>query len=255
MYITTHAHSRTVGAAFAKGCGAPQVPSHRLQPEGDVAVYGRLRGGREILESAIRQGRTWWYIDRGYFRASHDVNYGGYFRVTRNALQHDGVAGNVDPARWRALQLGLQDWRTSGTHILVCPPGRVFASLSGFSADAWLRETLATLRAHTDRPVRVREKPQHAATQRNVALRDDLQDCWALVTHSSNAAVEAVRQGVPVICTAQCGASAVGTTDLTHIESPPTPDDRDTWAAVLANNQWTLAEFESGLAWEMLNGT
>jgi hypothetical protein len=251
VYVTDHEHSQRVCRAFARGARAPLVPPDRLQPEGDVAVYGRLRGCQEIVNAAVRDGRSFYYIDRGYFGASRDKDYSGYFRVTRDALQH---SGRGRPAFDRLARLGVKvkPWRASGGHILVCPPGRMFGRISGFDSDQWTLEILRALRPVTDRDIVVRTKPEGPNIHR-APLREDLVDCHAVVTHSSNAAVEALIAGVPVFCTDPCAAFAMGTPDVSRIEAPAMPDGREEWAATLAANQWTLEEFESGLAWGMLN--
>lgn len=248
VYVTRHIHSETVCTAFATGARAALVPPHRLMP-GAAAVYGILRGCREIILQAQKESRTWFYIDRGYFKASRDADYSGYFRVSRDSYQHDG-SGEFERARWEALKLRILDWKNAGNHILICPPGRAFASYRGFDADEWLTSTVAMLRNFTDRPIRIREKPQGA--NKNVPLSFDLKNCWALVAHSSNAAVEALLNGVPVFCTAPCAAASMGSRDLKTIESPRRPEDRERWASALAANQWTIEEMRNGSCWKEL---
>ena len=131
----------------------------------------------------------------------------------------------------------------------MCPPGDVYARLGGFSADEWTLQTVRKLQEATDRPIRVRRK----AAAKTTPLAADLAGCWALVAHSTNAAVEALVAGVPVFCTAPCAARAMGRADLSEIEDPLLPDDRERWLRVLAANQWTLDEMRSGLAWRMLH--
>jgi len=249
VYCTGHKHSVQVCHAFAAGARAPIVPPAPLL-RGDVMMYGALRGLLPTLMQAQREGRTWFYADNGYLKPGH---YRGHYRITRNALQHDG-RGTARPDRWRRLGLTIEPWRRSGRHVVICPPGRLFGALFGFDADQWLSDTLDVLRRHTDRELRVRVKMswQEVKTPTICPLADDLRDAWALVTHSSNAAVEAGLAGVPVFVTAQCGASRIALTDLTRIEDPAMPDDREEWAAVLAANQWTLAEMREGLCWRML---
>lgn len=251
VYVTTHPHSRAVCGAFAAGCGWPEVRPDRLHGTGPVVVYGRLRGCNEIIQAAIADDRDWYLIDRGYFRASRDSDYTGYFRVTRNAMQHTGI-GASDGRRWRQLGIPVKPWRRTGSHVLVCPPTDIFGRLSGFDASAWTQRALTTLRGATDREIRLREKPRGA--HKPPPLADDLRDAWAVVTHSSNVAVEAVLSGIPVFCTDPCAAASMGITDLRQIESPRYPDDRMRWASVLADQQWLLSEMRSGLAWEMLRG-
>ena len=170
----------------------------------------------------------------------------GYYRVTRNAMQHDGT-GNASSERWNRLGLNIAPWQKGGRHILVCPPSQKFGELLGFNAAAWLQTTLNTLKRHTDREIRVRAKKGNATP-----LDADLKDCHALVAHSSNAAVLALLAGVPVFCTAPCAAYRMGGADMSKIEMPVYPDDREQWAWNLADHQWTLEEMRHGLCWRML---
>jgi hypothetical protein len=267
VYQSDHKWSRLICGAFAQGGGFPIVPPAPLRP-GGVFMYGALRGLLPTLRQAQREGRTWVYGDNGYFFPGKTEQ--SYFRLTKNALQHNG-SGNPPPGSMeRAKRLGVQlkPWRTSGSHIVVCPPGHLFGATFGFSADAWIEKTLAELKKHTDRKLVVRMKVSwndakpvdiirgstgKPKTSVTTPLLSDLAGAWALVTHSSNAAVEAVVAGYPVVCTESCAASAMGTSDLSTIESPRTDGDRESWLAVLAANQWTLGEMRSGQAWAELN--
>lgn len=244
IYATEHPHSRNVCEAVARGTGFQVVaPSPLLS--GGVAMYGFLRGLLPTLDKARHEGRPWVYIDRGYLRASYGENYGGYFRMTRDAFQHDG-RGTFDPARWNQLALSLAPWRRQGRHVLVCPPGEVFThALGPPSAAEWQHKALAQLQAATDRPIRIRLKPRPGS--KGPSLADDLQDCHALVTYMSNTAVEAVIAGVPVFCTGRCAAAVMGKSDLREIEKPVYPE-RENWVAALAANQWTLDEVRAGAA-------
>lgn len=251
IYATDHAHSRNVCGAVAKGTGLPMVPVAPLQ-DGGVCMYGFLRGLLPTLSAARAEGRPWVYIDRGYFRASRGDDYTGYFRLTRNGLQHDG-RGDADAAadaRWSALMLKLAPWRRQGKHVLVCPPGDTWLGAMGApyatTQKEWIGKTLDQLHANTERPIRIRYKPKNVA-QPEVPLIEDLQDCWALVTHASNTAVEAACAGVPVYVLGPGPGQLVGQRDLTKIESPVYPD-RESWVRVLAANQWTLDELRRGAA-------
>lgn len=243
IYSTGHCHSVAVCDAMRAGTGFPIVPPAPLQP-GGVAMYGFLRGLLPTLHQATREGRPWVYADRGYFGATIGTDYTGTFRLTRDALQHDG-RGETNGERLRKRGIRIKPWRRSGTHVLVCPPGDVFASsIGGFDAGHWLRDVLAGLRQSTDRAIVVREKSRRGSTP----LSAQLADCFALVTYTSNAATEALLAGVPVFCTGSCAASSMGRSDIGMIEEPVYPDDRERWAGVLADNQWTLDEIRKGMA-------
>lgn len=192
--------------------------------------------------------RVWYYADNSYF----DVCRGRLYRVERNALQADG-RGAPDWERWKSLQLGVRPWRRGGRHVVVCvqsdPFMREVARWPG-GADGWQREVLLKLKLHTDRPMVVRTWSRDKARQAG-SLGAELANAWALVTHSSAAANEALLAGVPVFVTGECAARAMAG-ELKDIESPRMPDGREAWAAALAARQWSIEEIRVGMAWRRL---
>lgn len=241
-YVPTEFTSPKVAYAFAKGCGGTITDEDYLFP-GPVALFG-VPALWPLLRRAQEDGRDWYYIDHGYWTR------GKYYRITKNAYQHDG-RGHSTGVRWRGFQqrLSLQPWRRSGSHVLVCPNSAVYFGLHGIDANQWLREVTDTLRTHTDREIRIRWKTQRA----DRPIKEDLVDAWAVVVFSSAAALDALMAGVPCFTLAPFGASArMGLSDLGQIESPVYPEDRDAFFSVIADNQWTLQELLSGEAWRAL---
>lgn len=251
-YHTGHVHSLTVMEAFCTGAGIPLLDASGGLQAGGAAMYGNARTCQPVLAAAIKGGREWVYIDRGYFGATVGNDYSGYFRATRGAFMHDG-AGAAKPDRWNRLGKLIMPWKRNGDHVLVCPPGPVYASLRGFDAAKWLEDTLATLKQSTDRELRVRAKPGKGVPPE--PLSQALRGCHALVTHSSNAAVDALIAGVPVFPTAKCSASRMGIADVRRIEMPYYPDDREQFCWNLAQNQWLLSEMRSGECWRYLQAS
>lgn len=233
--------------AFAIGCGGRVVDNGRLQP-GPVAMFGsaKLWDG---LQQARAEGRDWYYGDHAYFwRVDRLGLESGYFRVTRNAYQHDG-RGHAKLDRFAKLGIEIRPWRKSGRHILLCPPDEAFGRLMGIDAWAWKVSVIARLSRYTDRPIIVRER---TAARRNVSLAADLMNCWAMVTFMSNAGVEAILAGIPAIALGDCAARGLCGDRLDTIEEPPMPDWREQWAANLAANQWTLREIAAGDCWRAI---
>ena len=242
-YEKTKAKSRQLLEAFAAGCGGrmESTAAAELEP-GPAAFYGVRPAWRHLWDQA---GIERYYLDNSYFNVSRET----YFRVTRNALQADGLQacwGGDGAARLRALGVTVKPWRERGDHIVICPQSVEFMGCMGGWAGDWLAEVTVMLRKHTDRPLRVRRKGESRP------LADDLRGAWALVTHMSCAAVEALVAGVPVFCTGRCSAQWMGTSDLAMIESPIYPERRQEWAELLAANQWTLSELAKGDAWRAL---
>jgi FkbM family methyltransferase len=249
VYASPRRNSSKIGQHLAKGTRLPyrEVPC-KLRSGGMVS-YGAGYGLWPLLERARREGREWVYLDNGYFLAGH---FDGYYRVTRNAYQHDG-SGNARPRRFARLGLKVRPWRSGGSFVLVCPPSPGFGADRGIDTSDWLPSTLSTLRRHTDREIRVREKPPGRGRS-GMPLEAVLRGCHALVTDQSNAAVLALLAGVPVFCTSRCAAYRMGHADLSKIETPRLPPDREQWAWNLAANQWMLREMASGQCWRELMG-
>jgi hypothetical protein len=228
--------------AFAKGCGGTITDEDDLFP-GPVALFGSPARW-PLLRRAQAEGREWYYIDHAYF------SRGKYFRITKNAYQHDGV-GTSTGERFHAFQRlsRLQPWHTDGSHVLICPNSDVYFGLHGIDPVAWLREVMTTLRQHTDRPIRVRWKVQRAERP----IHEDLEGAWAVVVFSSAAALDGLIAGVPCFTLAPFAASVrMGLSDLRQIEAPLYPDGRETFLSVLADHQWTLQEILKGVAWRSL---
>lgn len=215
----------------------------RIAQPGPAAFYGTSKFVLPVMRAIRERGQDFYYIDNGYFRPSRhrEKDYSGYYRITKNAEQHDG-SGLADPARWNALGIELEPWRPRGEYVLVICQSKTYFEMRGLSHGGWLWQTLADIARLSDRPVIVRAKPTRHTKRRDI--RFDLDKAWCVVTHTSNVAVDAVVKGIPVYVTGQCAASVMAGDD---IDEPRLPD-REQWAWNLAANQWTLDEVRTGWA-------
>jgi hypothetical protein len=233
--------SPKVAYAFAKGCGGTITDEAELFP-GSVALFGSPARW-PLLRQAQAEGREWYYLDHAYF------SRGKYYRITKNAYQHDGRGASTGERFKGFPRLGVRPWRTSGSHILICPNSAIYFGLHGLEVEQWLADVTTTLRQHTDREIRIRWKVERA--ERPIAW--DLVDAWAVVVFSSAAALDGLMAGVPCFTLAPFAASArMGLSDLTQIETPFYPDDREPFLSVLADHQWTIQEILKGEAWRAL---
>lgn len=228
--------------AFAKSCGGRVSTELRAGP---AAFYGVDGSNVAIWKEVVRSGRDYFYVDNSYF----DVARERQFRITKNALQHSG-RGTSDGTRFRALGVPIEPWRTGGHHVLLVPQSEHFMrTVVGAEAD-WMVPTIHALEALTKRPLLTRAWDRNKG-KLAMTLRDDLMDAHAVVTWSSAAAITAVLAGVPVITLGQCAAEPMSGS-LQQIESLPRPE-REEWAGVLADQQWTLDEIRNGTAWQALS--
>ncbi len=230
---------------FAAGCGGEVVIDGRYCFGNDTMFYGIDVANEGVWRLASKvTDHDWYYADNAFY----DQMRGVFYRVGKNRLQHDGY-GASDGKRFRALNLEVKPWRETGEHILVCPQSNHFMEIVVQYEGDWVTDTVAELRRHTDREIRVRpwnrDKKKLAAQ-----LPEALAGAWALVTHSSGSAISAILSGVPAISTGKCIASRM-CGDLSTIEEPLKPD-RGEWLNLIADQQWTLEEFRDGTAWRML---
>jgi hypothetical protein len=191
-----------------------------------------------VVKVARSCGHNYYYADHAYFRR------GKYYRITRNAPQHNGL-GEGDKARFASLNVTIKEWRNAGSHILICPNSKTFFELHGLTFDSWYENVKAQLALYTDRPLKVRWKTDYP-------IAVDLENCHAVIVFTSNSAVDAIMAGVPAFTMAQCVASRMSLNDLSLIEKPYYPEKRYEFGCVLASNQWTMDEIEQGDAWKAI---
>lgn len=246
-YLNRGGAGNPVVTAFAQGAGCRIAYAEDELAETEAlgsipVVWGVLRGSDAIIARAKAQGLHFYYIDHAYF----DRGHGNSYRITRNGYEAGPVRKCPDD-RFRKLGITIEPWRKSGRSIIVCPPTEFFAA--AHNCENWLDDTLAQLRLETDRPIVIRTKPRLG--EPFLPLREALLDAHALVTHSSNVAIEAACLGTPVFVSSTSAAAPIGRTDFGMIESPRYPK-RDGWLAHLAYSQFTIDEFASGAAWKLM---
>lgn len=233
--------------AFAQGCGGI-VADHRRLLDGAAFFYGVVEATLPLWNKARAEGRDVYYCDNAYF----DRGRQAYFRVTKNAFQVDTLQ-IPDYRRLDSIGVKVTSWSKAGKHVIVCEQSDAFMRLCGYGS-GWLEHTIAELKQYTSRPLKIRRWHPNKGKQ-SKTLKEDLIGAWALVTHMSASANEAVVSGVPVFLTGRCAASPMGMDTLKWIEVPAYPLNVRDWAAGLVARQWTIEELKNGTAWEALNAT
>jgi len=240
-YVPTEATSPKFAYAFAKGCGGQITDDIGYLFDGPVAAFGSPPVW-PLLDRARAQGRDVYFGDHGYFGRKK------FYRIAKNAFQHDGRTP-ATPQRFEAFERRVQPWRRTGDYVLVCPNSAIYFKLHGQNIDEWLITVRETVAKHTDRPIKIRWKTTA------IPIEEDLAHAWAVVVFSSACAIDALIAGVPCFTTAPFAATArMGLSDLSQIESPYYPDDREPFLWSLADHQWSIQEIFSGAAWRTLEG-
>lgn len=235
--------------------------SYKGEPEYDVAIfYGLAHGLDRILRDYRKHSRAV-YVDLGYWGRRKRTRFDGFHKMVLNARHPTDYFQNRPKGPERFLMHGvtIRPWRTEGKHILVAGMSAKASLAEGLQPHSWERETIARLRELTARPIIYRPKPNWlearpidgATFDRETPLEIALVNCHAVVAHHSNVAVDALMAGVPCICPGGV-ASRLSGHELEQIESPPTPDGREQWAADLAWTQWSVDEMREGMAFRYL---
>lgn len=219
-------------------------------PDTTIPIVGCSPYLRPLITEWRARRRPWIYWDRGYFRRVFATDLptgedGGFYRWHLNAFQAQAVR-DVPGDRWKAAGIPLTPWARGGRHIVVAEPSPTYERFHGI--EGWTARTVAALQSITDRPIVTRDKEQQRSGR---PLRADLAGAHCLVTHGSNAAVEAVVMGCPVFVHPDSAAALVGRTDLGAIETPIYPD-REKWISSLAYDHFNERELIDGTLWRLL---
>lgn len=265
-----------IGEALAKGFRRhgeeveilPTEGYDRPQRDSQVAVVIGVKGKR-IFEDHRRRARHTLLVDKGYFQRKN------YLRLSFDGFQphyaHD-VSRPTD--RFDRLGIPLRDLQPRGRHLIYAGSSQKYCNwhdlgdVTEFATGVCGKLDKLT---HGSMPIYYRPKPSWAAAYVEDCkpipgtifsgpkefLTDRLPGCHALVTHGSNAAIEAIAAGVPVVLVSRegaCGAWSLAETNVENIAAPfwPDPDLRRQMFADLAYCQFTIDEMASGLAWETL---
>ena len=240
----------------------------------DVAVIwsvlwqGRMKGYKNIWEECQQKNKPVVVLEVGGIKRNETFKV-GINGVNREA---DFANENVDGERWKKLNIKLKPWQPTGDTIIIC--GQHHQShqwRNNPTMNLWFEQQINEIRKHTDRPIIVRPHPRnpigldtkrwknvsYKIPQRDYNTIDDtdfketLKHAWAVINYSSNPAMMAVFNGIPVFVSAQSLCYDVGNNNLNKINNPVMPD-RQNWANRLAYTEWTTEEIRQGLPWERI---
>lgn len=224
--------------------------------------FGQIWLAEELIVKAIPQGRNFFQVDNGFYKPSRGQPH-GYYRLMYSRPDPVLITDpNLLKERAKVLELrpAFKPLRKDGEHILIGMPGPEFGRAHGLNMRPWMDSIVDRIKAITDRPIRVRDR---MATS---WLGNDLRHCWAVVTHSSNIAVDAIIAGIPVFCEPTCmalpvgkwlssGETAIRLLDKEAMEKPyfPTDEFREKWWWSLMCQQFSHKEMERGVAYHYLS--
>lgn len=189
------------------------------------------------------------YADLGYWH--RDTHY----RLVAGGWSPERyVRAGLPCSRLDLLGVKVQPWRTGGDTVVIAGSTAKSCVEHGLKYRGWEARVAAQL-SDCGKRVVYRPKP----TDRNKAplpgveydeapLAESLARACAVVTHHSNAAVEALVAGIPVHC--ETGVAAAFSVPLSEIAQPQLMEGREQFLADVAWLNWSLEEMRSGAAWD-----
>jgi len=240
----------------------------------DVAVIwsvlwrGRMEQYKKIWNHYRSQGKPVVVLEVGGLRRNQS------FKIGINGINGDADFANqeFDDRRWPLFEHKLKPWNPSGEIIVICGQHDASEQWKGLPRmEQWITQQIKEIRKYTTRPILVRPHPRNPIQIKeenfqNVKIRfpkkdyrtyDDtdfkatLERTWAVVNHSSNPAMEAVINGIPVFVSNSSLCHDVGNTNLADINTPAMPN-RINWANKLSYTEWFEKEIEQGLPWQRI---
>ena len=217
-------------------------------PKDIIPIVGCSTYLKGTVDEWRAKKRQFIYWDRGYWARVFATwlprgDNGGQYRWHLNSFQLQQVRADLPNDRLKVLRPPVRDWSGKGRHIVLAQPTPSYAKFHGI--EGWTDSTLDALSLLTDRQIVVRGKESKRP------LQADLDGAHCLVAHGSNAAVESVICGCPVLVDPSSAAALVGRTDLKDIERPVYPD-REAWLRALSYSHFNEAELLNGTLWKLL---
>lgn len=247
--------------AFTRGlkrAGYEVQHTTRKQPEpGDVLViWNRMRGrGHTLAEQWERAGADVLVVENGYI--GRDERGGKLFAMACNHHLGRGEWRVGDADRWQSHGIELRPWRQYGERVVMLPQrgiGEHGIAMPG----AWVTDAMQRLKRLTDRPIHIRRHPGAVKHE----PYNDFDNCHCVVTWASGAAIKAICYGIPAVYgldgwIASPAALALSEVERKHgnLENLLTCDGaRVRMLERLAWAQWSIAEIETGFAFDWIMG-
>ena len=218
-------------------------------------------GGANVpeIQEVERLGEEWWYIDVGYITEQitrypipkiHDIK-NTYFRVIKGHIHTQTMKPGVN----RLKDVSINEWQNNDGHILLCPSSQTVTQWTNkMSQDEWCNKITDVIKEYTDRPIKFRNKPRPGNQWWETSITDDLEGAYALVTNMSLSAIDSIMFGIPAFTHMDNIASPISNTDISKINEPMKPNKEiiNEWINCVSQNQFTLDEIGSGIAYEIL---
>jgi hypothetical protein len=256
-------NSRPVFAAVQQGLQKLGFQTSIHDMTADVAVIwsvvwaGRMKQNQAVWQAFRAAGKPVIVLEVGMLHRGHT------WKVGLNGTGNQSFSKqNLDPTRPQQLNLSADAWRNTGDDIVIAVQRYDSEQWAGQpSTEEWLKQTVGTLRQHTDRSIVIRSHPRQEVvvlpgctvnrpihidnTYDDYDFGKTLKNAWAVVNWNSGPGSQAIMSGVPAFVGPDSMAATVANSDLSQIENPNKPN-RNQWLVEVSHSEWTIDEIASG---------
>jgi len=237
----------------------------------DIAMIISVKGkSKRCMNDHLACGKHIIYVDKGYVRCKEQGAHKTMpqlWRFSVDAFQPMAYFQKKSrPSdRWDALGISMRPRYTEGEYILFAGKSQKYCDWWRLGdANKFAAKIIARIRKCTKKPIIYRPKPSFKNATPiegtifsgpNKKIYAELDRVHCLVTHGSNASLDAIFFGIPAISLGECIANPVANAELINLKKElffPSESERLQWAYDLAYCQWTLEELKNGEAMQYL---
>jgi hypothetical protein len=205
----------------------------------------------DLLKSHVRSwlniGQPAIYAGRGYagnhlykHRLFHRASVNGWANIKLNTVPHN---------RWESMNLPRHSWKVKEVKNILIAPSKMTARIWTPGLDWRWAESM--IEKFPGANVKIRAKPGKAGL-RYETLWQDFDWADLVISQSSAITVEAFWYGKKVISTQPCITWAAGLQALEDWQNPKEPELREAWHEHLAWSQFTVNEWHTGEAFDLI---
>ena len=255
-------------------------------------IKNNMKDQHDFMDST---GKPRIVVEQAVFRKNIDFDKPetNYYKVGLNHFTYNEgkfFNHNSPSDRWEKIQkeqdIEIKPWRQDryddSKYILLLLQNPIDTSLNplyerGEKYEEWVSKTIKQIRNITDKKIKVRLHPRFQSrfekfdlskadmisknydgwnkSNGGNSLYEDFEKAWACVTFSSNAATEAICEGIPVVNLDNSSFSWPVSYHTLDILTNPVIEcnfDRTQWLYDCAYTQWTLEEINKGIVHKRL---
>jgi hypothetical protein len=199
-----------------------------------------------LLQTRMTEKLPFMFMDNGYTNFLESGKR--WFRLCNNHIHHLKFRKGLDPKRRKFFPRLPDVWRSGGHDVVVVEPSAIQCRLFGIDPVQWRQWVEAEIKSTLTEYKRIvfREKVDKKIRQNFFKFLQD-EDVYCVVNYNSNAAVEAVWAGVPVITLGDHITNHISVRSINQINDLMRPDI-ERWLRYVSYCQYTLEEIANGTA-------